>query len=83
MAACASCYRLNPSRAARAAAAFGLCITTLMIVVKLIPLIPGHFSLPEWVSLAIWLALGIIIHRSAAPRADAIATRRAAGSDVA
>lgn len=83
MAACASCYRLNPSRPARAAAVFGLCITALMVAVKLMPLIPGHFSLPEWISLAIWLGLGIIIHRSATPRAGNVATRTAAGSDVA
>jgi len=82
MAACVSCYRLNSSRRARAAAAFGLFITSLMVLVKLIPLIPGHFSLPEWASLAIWLALGIVIHRGAS-RAGIIATRTAAGSDVA
>ncbi len=81
MAACASCYRLNPSRPARAAAVFGLCITALMVAVKLIPLIPGHFSLPEWISLAIWLGLGSIIHRSATPRPGTISTHTAAGSE--
>ena len=80
MAACASCYRLKPTPTARAAAAFGLCITGLMIAVKLIPLVPGHFSLPEWVSLAIWLVLGIVVHRSATPRANAVAEPTAAGS---
>lgn len=80
MAACASCYRLKPTATARAAAAFGLCITGLMIAVKLIPLVPGHFSLPEWVSLAIWLVLGIVVHRSATPRANAVAEPTAAGS---
>jgi amino acid transporter len=82
MAACASCYRLNPSRPARIAAAFGLSITALMVAAKLIPLIPGHFSAPEWVSLAAWLVLGIMIHRSAVPRAGTVATRTAAGSDA-
>lgn len=80
MAACASCYRLKPTATARAAAAFGLCITGLMIAVKLIPLVPGHFSLPEWVSLAIWLVVGIVVHRSATPRANAVAEPTAAGS---
>jgi len=83
MAACASCYRLNPSPWARAAAIFGLLITSLMVLVKLVPSVPGHFSLPEWVALAIWLALGIVIHRSARPRSDVMATRTVAGSDIA
>jgi hypothetical protein len=25
--------------------------------------VPGHFSLPEWIALGVWLALGTIFHR--------------------
>ena len=83
MSACACCYRLNPSRRARAAAIFGLFITSLMVLVKVVPFIPGHFSLAEWISLTLWLALGMIVHRLPGQRSDVVATRTAAGSDIA
>ncbi len=84
MAACASCYRLNPSRGARAAAVFGLFITTMMVLVKIVPIVPGHFSRYEWIALAIWLALGFLVHwRARAPQQETLATAQtAAGSDM-
>jgi hypothetical protein len=34
-----------------------------MALMKIVPLIPGHFSLYEWLALGIWIALGAILHR--------------------
>jgi hypothetical protein len=31
-----------------------------MALMKLIPLIPGHFTIYEWLALAIWIVLGVI-----------------------
>ena len=58
MAACASYFCLKPAFSARAIAVFGLLVTLLMILVKVIPVIPGHFTRYEWIALTIWLGLG-------------------------
>jgi len=64
MAACASYYKMKPRGLRRAAAVFGLFVTSVMILVKLVPLIPGHFTWHEWLALAIWTALGAAIRAS-------------------
>ncbi len=64
MAACASYYRMRPRWPGRAAAVFGLIVTSVMILVKLVPLVPGHFTQNEWIALAIWGVLGAAIRAS-------------------
>lgn len=61
MAACASYYKMKPRGLRRAAAIFGLLVTTAMILVKLVPLVPGHFTWHEWLALAMWGVLGTLI----------------------
>jgi len=61
MSACASYYCMKPDFAGRAAAVFGLLVTGLMILVKVLPVVPGHFSRYEWFALAIWASLGMLI----------------------
>lgn len=61
MAACASYYRLKPALIGRAAAIFGLLVTSLMILVKIVPVVPGHFTRYEWIALAIWGSLGFLV----------------------
>jgi amino acid transporter len=64
MAACASYYKMKPQGLRRAAAAFGLFVTSAMILVKVVPLVPGHFTWHEWVALAIWVAMGTATYMS-------------------
>jgi len=64
MAACASYYRMKPDGFGRAASVFGLFVTSAMVLVKLLPWIPGHFTWHEWLALAIWAALGIAARAS-------------------
>ncbi len=64
MAACASYYRMRPPWPRRVAAVFGLIVTSVMILVKLVPLVPGHFTAHEWIALAIWGVLGLAIRAS-------------------
>ena len=66
MAACASYWRMGPPLKGRLAAGFGLLVTSLMILVKLVPLVPGHFTRYEWMALAIWLGLGAALRIPAA-----------------
>ncbi len=64
MAACASYYRMKPPWRRRAAAVFGLIVTSVMILVKVVPLVPGHFTSHEWIALAIWGVLGAAVRTS-------------------
>ena len=64
MAACASYYKMKPRGLRRAAAVFGLVVTSVMILVKLVPWVPGHFTWHEWLALAIWAGLGAAIRAS-------------------
>ncbi|HET7440253.1 MAG TPA: APC family permease [Terriglobales bacterium] len=61
MAACASYYRMKPAFGGRAAAVFGLLVTSMMILVKLVPLVPGHFTRYEWLALGLWAGAGILV----------------------
>jgi basic amino acid/polyamine antiporter, APA family len=71
-AACASCLALGRrsgpgaitlSLVERAVAWFGLAVGIAMALMKLIPRIPGHFTVYEWMALGIWISLGAISHR--------------------
>jgi amino acid transporter len=65
MAACASYLRMRPSGFARPAAAiWGLLVTSAMILVKILPWVPGHFTWHEWAALGIWAALGAAVRAS-------------------
>jgi hypothetical protein len=65
-AACAACLalaRVRPdvmklSGFERAVAWFGLAVGVTMALMKVIPLVPGHFTTYEWLALGIWIALG-------------------------
>ena len=61
MSACAAYWRMQPGLRGRAAAAFGLLVTALMVLVKVVPVVPGHFTRYEWLALAIWAAMGFLI----------------------
>jgi APA family basic amino acid/polyamine antiporter len=69
MAACASYLCMKPGWVGGSAAAFGVLITAAMILAKLLPVVPGHFSLYEWIALAIWAGIGILIRIPARQRA--------------
>jgi amino acid transporter len=72
---CAACLALSRSRpeivklspAESALAAFGLVVAIAMILMKVVPAVPGHFTMSEWLALGIWIALGAVagaFHRS-------------------
>jgi APA family basic amino acid/polyamine antiporter len=46
-------------------AAFGLLVAIAMLLMKVVPAIPGHFTIYEWVALGIWIALGALSRRRA------------------
>jgi len=64
MAACASYYRMKPALSGRIAAVIGLLVTSLMVLAKVVPVVPGHFTRYEWIALALWAALGALVASS-------------------
>jgi amino acid transporter len=60
-AACAAYLFLRPSARDRVIAIVGIVVGVLMMLMKLIPAIPGHFSLNEWIAFALWSAAGVIV----------------------
>ncbi len=68
MSACASYFLMKPSLLDRAAAAFGILVTLTMILVKVLPAIPGHFTRYEWLALAVWGILGLLVRVPARSR---------------
>src|SRR5215470_10757152 len=64
MAACASYCRMKPRFPGRIAAIFGLLVTAAMILAKVVPIVPGHFSIYQWIALALWAALGTLARAS-------------------
>jgi len=63
LAACSSFFLVTKSSRLRIIAAMGIAISLLLTLMKLVPAFPGHFSLAEWIALAIWLALGLGFYR--------------------
>jgi basic amino acid/polyamine antiporter, APA family len=63
LAACAAYYRMGPAPRERFVAAVGATVGLLMILMKVVPGVPGHFSGYEWLALAVWVALGMVLHR--------------------
>jgi basic amino acid/polyamine antiporter, APA family len=63
LAACAAYYRMGPAPRERVAAAMGATVGLSMILMKVVPLVPGHFSGSEWLALGIWMLLGAVSGR--------------------
>jgi len=65
MAACAAYFAMHPSRGRKITAAAGALIGLAMIFMKIMPALPGHFSVYEWLALAAWIVLGGFLYRRA------------------
>ena len=58
-AACAAYYRMNSAGPQRRVAALGATVGLGMVLMKVVPYVPGHFSGYEWLALGVWIACGI------------------------
>jgi len=72
MSGCVSYYCMKPGSLGRAAAIFGILVTSLMVLVKIVPIVPGHFTRYEWMALAIWAVIGFVIRIPARPQRHAL-----------
>ena len=75
LASCAAYYFMKPAMRQRFIAAAGALVGLLMILMKIVPAVPGHFSRYEWLALGIWILLGVVLghkekHAEGPPSAD-------------
>jgi len=62
LATCTSFFLVERNLRSRATTALGILVSALLLLMKLLPAFPGHFSQAEWLALAIWLVLGVALH---------------------
>ena len=67
LAACAAYYQMRPSADQRVIALVGVVVGLLLILMKILPVVPGHFSAYEWLALAAWAAGGLALMRRERP----------------
>jgi membrane associated rhomboid family serine protease len=60
---CASYLLMKPRIADRLIALLGALVGLAMVLMKLLPFVPGHFSMWEWLVLGLWIILGTLIGR--------------------
>jgi basic amino acid/polyamine antiporter, APA family len=63
LAACVSLYMVVRAGSTRVVAGMGIMVSLLLVSMKWIPGVPGHFTRAEWIALAAWLVLGLLMHR--------------------
>src|ERR1700716_4008924 len=69
-AACAAYLQMHPAPREKAIAWLGALVALAMVLMKVLPFVPGNFSRWEWLALGLWLITGILIGR---PRGQQLA----------
>jgi amino acid transporter len=60
-AACTSFWIVEKRASMRVVTALGMAVSLLLILMKVLPAFPGHFSLAHWAAFGIWVALGSVL----------------------
>jgi basic amino acid/polyamine antiporter, APA family len=63
LAACLSFWIVEPRPRLRVITGLAIAVSLLLLLMKLLPVFPGHLTPTEWVALGVWLALGFLLHR--------------------
>ncbi|HEX2715650.1 MAG TPA: hypothetical protein VHM88_26000, partial [Candidatus Acidoferrales bacterium] len=72
LAASAAYARLGPGGRERAMAAMGISVASLLVLMKFLPFVPGHFSAYEYLALGLWILAGLLLWQREKPLARAI-----------
>jgi amino acid transporter len=67
---CAAYLWMRPRVADRLIALLGAMVGLAMVLMKLMPFVPGSFSGWEWLALALWIILGTVVGRISLGRAS-------------
>lgn len=62
-AACVAYLRIETVRTLQTLGALGLAVGALLVLVKLLPFIPGHSSAHEWGALVVWIVAGMLFRQ--------------------
>jgi len=62
LAACVSLYMVDRMAKRRMLAGIGMAVSLLLVLMKWLPVVPGHFTLTEWTALGVWLVVGLLLH---------------------
>ena len=65
---CAAYLWMRPAILDRMIALLGAIVGLAMLLMKLFPFVPGHFSGWEWLALLLWITLGILVGRPRGPQ---------------
>lgn len=72
LAACAAYFCMKPTAAQRAVAACGAVVAALLVGMKLMPGVPGHFTSYEWFAFGGWCIAGLALRRRAPRERNAV-----------
>ena len=61
LATCAAYYAMRPPGRERLIAITGIAVGASMILMKVVPRVPGAFTGSEWFALLMWVALGVVL----------------------
>lgn len=61
-AACASFWMVEKRAGIRMMTGLGILVSLILVLMKVLPIFPGHFSPAEWMAFGIWIALGAALH---------------------
>ena len=62
LAACASFWMVERRAGMRIVTGLGILVSLTLVLMKVLPIVPGHFSPAEWIAFGIWVALGAALH---------------------
>ncbi len=74
-AACAAYYAMRPANVKRAIALLGMLLGLGMVLMKVVPAMPGHFSKYEWAALGLWVLVGMLLRQRVGTAAPVTAVR--------
>ncbi len=61
-AACASFWMVENRAGMRMVTGLGIFVSLMLVLMKVLPVFPGHFSPAEWIAFGIWVAMGAALH---------------------
>jgi APA family basic amino acid/polyamine antiporter len=69
-AACLSFWIVEKRASMRIITGMGIVVSLLLILMKVLPSFPGHFSRAKWIAFGMWVLLGAILYRRKALQVD-------------
>jgi basic amino acid/polyamine antiporter, APA family len=59
---CASFWVVEKRTGMKVVTGLGILVSLILVLMKVLPVFPGHFSPAEWIAFGIWVVLGAALH---------------------